>query len=785
MWRLADRQTRRVPRPWSLRLPERVREPVHAARDRRLARRSRSGPRDVPRGAARRAPADAQRGSDRRAMAHKPLEFLYERFTALHRGPPARAAGRRDDRVWRTATFPDGSLPDVNDVMLIAEQLVRGGRETTARLLSTMLRYVAERPELQQLLRDKRELIPAFVEEAVRLESPIQGDFRLSRVPTTVGGVDLPAGTTVMLLNGAANRDPREFEDPTELRLDRPNGRYHLGFGFGIHLCAGAPLARAEARVSLERILDRTRRHQVCRGGARRRPATAGTSTRRCTCCAASNISTWNSRRSPRDDGAGALDPRGVEDERRVPRRAARVAGRASAAARRHPDDAGGGRARSRVASRRCTPAVGSRIHWPVEHGGRNATPAQVAIYNYELARAGAPPLLGRGGISLVGPTLVAHGTDEQRRRWIPRIVAGDDVWCQLFSEPDAGQRPGQPHDARREARRRLRRARAEGVVVVRAVRQLGDRAGADRRPSARRSPGISMLAIPMTADGVEIRPLRQITGASEFNEVFLDGVVVPVENRIGPENEGWRVTSTTLANERGASFIWKEQVLHELAIEQLLATCADRRQLGDPVVRQRLVRSWIDIELFRLHNARTLERLARGEEVGPESSVVKLFWAEHEPALRTTRRSTCSGPTRCSCPTTATRSTTGAGCSASSRRGPHRSWAARARSSATSSASACSDSRGGSRDERRRRRSRPHRSRPLRARRVSARHLDATARRVPRRVLRAGRLRTVLGDHEARRHRRDRQAAVALLQREGHHAAAAPASCCRRRRWW
>jgi len=198
-----------------------------------------------------------RKGASEGAMAHKPLEFLYSRFT---RYIEERRRDPRDDVMTQlaTATFPDGTLPAVNDVMLIAGNLFAAGQETTARLLATMLRFVAERPELQQLLREKRELIPNFVEECVRLESPIQGDFRLSRVPTTIGGVDLPAGTTVMLLNGAANRDAREFDDPTALRLDRPNGRYHVGFGFGIHLCAGAMLARAEARVSLERIFDRT-----------------------------------------------------------------------------------------------------------------------------------------------------------------------------------------------------------------------------------------------------------------------------------------------------------------------------------------------------------------------------------------------------------------------------------------------------------------------------------------------------------------------------------------------
>jgi cytochrome P450 len=188
-------------------------------------------------------------------MAHKPLEFLYDRFTSYIE---ERRREPRDDVMTglSTATFPDGSFPEVREVMLIAANLFTAGGETTARLLGSMLQLIGERPELQQLLRDDRACVPSFIEETVRLQSPIQGEFRLSRVPTTVGGVDLPAGTTVMVHNGAANRDPRQFEDPAEFRLDRANGRQHLGFGFGIHTCAGAPLARAEARVSLERILD-------------------------------------------------------------------------------------------------------------------------------------------------------------------------------------------------------------------------------------------------------------------------------------------------------------------------------------------------------------------------------------------------------------------------------------------------------------------------------------------------------------------------------------------------
>ena len=199
---------------------------------------------------------DRRRTTSGGAPAHKPLEFLYDRFTTYIE---ERRREPRDDVMTSLATapFPDGSLPEVEDVMLIAANLFAAGQETTARLLGTMLRLIGERPELQQRLRDERDRIPNFVEEALRLETPLHAQFRLARVPTTVGGVDLPAGTTVMVLNGAANRDPRQFDDPDELRLDRPNGRQHLGFGFGIHTCAGAPLARAEARVSTECLLDR------------------------------------------------------------------------------------------------------------------------------------------------------------------------------------------------------------------------------------------------------------------------------------------------------------------------------------------------------------------------------------------------------------------------------------------------------------------------------------------------------------------------------------------------
>ncbi len=144
-------------------------------------------------------------------------------------------------------------------VVRTATFLFAAGQETTARLLASGLRHLAENPELQDELRDNRERIPDFIEETLRVESPVKADFRMARRTTTVGGVEIAAGTPVMLLNGAANRDPARFECPDEFRLDRTNGREHIAFGRGPHACPGGPLARAEGRISLERILDRTR----------------------------------------------------------------------------------------------------------------------------------------------------------------------------------------------------------------------------------------------------------------------------------------------------------------------------------------------------------------------------------------------------------------------------------------------------------------------------------------------------------------------------------------------
>jgi len=190
-------------------------------------------------------------------LAHKPLEFLYEQFTTYIED---RRLSPRDDimTAMATATFPDGSTPDVKDVALLAANLFTGGQETTVRLLSFALRMLAERPDIQEQLRSDRERIPNFIEETLRFESPLRAQFRMAKVRTKVSGVDIPAGSTMMLLPGAANRDPQLFENPAEFDVDRSNARYHVAFGHGIHHCAGAHLARAEGRVTINRLLDRT-----------------------------------------------------------------------------------------------------------------------------------------------------------------------------------------------------------------------------------------------------------------------------------------------------------------------------------------------------------------------------------------------------------------------------------------------------------------------------------------------------------------------------------------------
>ncbi|HUC05378.1 MAG TPA: acyl-CoA dehydrogenase family protein [Acidimicrobiales bacterium] len=266
-------------------------------------------------------------------------------------------------------------------------------------------------------------------------------------------------------------------------------------------------------------------------------------------------------------------------------------------------------------------------VHWPSEYGGRSATPVQVALYQSEYARSQAPQPVNRVGINLVGPTLLAHGSEDQRARFLPRILSADEIWCQLFSEPDAGS------DL---ASLSTRAVPVEGGYTLTGRKVWTSYAQfaswglclARTDPAApARQQGITAFIVDMSDPGVEIRPLVQMTGDAEFNEVFLTDVHVPTEHLVGAEGQGWTVAGSTLAHERGTNFPFKEQVVHETYLTRLCEEAWRNGSFSDPMVADALAQSYIELGVLRLHNLRTLTRLGRGEEPGPESSWVKLTW--------------------------------------------------------------------------------------------------------------------------------------------------------------
>lgn len=203
------------------------------------------------------APGSRVGALDHEPVGSNPLQYLDDLFSGYIADRRARP---RDDVLsgLAEATYPDGSIPELLEVVRPATFLFAAGQETVTKLLSAAVQVLGDRPDLQARLRADRDLIPSFLEETLRMESPTKVDFRLARRTTSLGGVDIPAGTVMMLCLGAANRDPRKFEQPHEFRLDRKNVREHIAFGRGIHTCAGAPLARVEGRVTVHRLLDRT-----------------------------------------------------------------------------------------------------------------------------------------------------------------------------------------------------------------------------------------------------------------------------------------------------------------------------------------------------------------------------------------------------------------------------------------------------------------------------------------------------------------------------------------------
>ena len=267
-------------------------------------------------------------------------------------------------------------------------------------------------------------------------------------------------------------------------------------------------------------------------------------------------------------------------------------------------------------------------VTWPEAYGGRGAGALAHYVVQEELARARAPELVGRIGVNLVGPTLLAHGTKDQRRRWLPGILRADILFCQLFSEPGAGS------DLASLATR-ARRSDAEdgwvvdGQKVWTSYAQFADwgLCLARTNPDVRKQAGITAFAVDMGAPGVEVRPLRQITGESDFNEVFLGEVFVPDDCVIGGVDAGWRVSTSTLAHERGTNP--RQLVIHSQHLDEMLRLAADRGAFDDSHTAQRLAQAFVEVKLFQLHNWRSLSRLESGRPIGPEGSALKLYWSE------------------------------------------------------------------------------------------------------------------------------------------------------------
>jgi alkylation response protein AidB-like acyl-CoA dehydrogenase len=273
-------------------------------------------------------------------------------------------------------------------------------------------------------------------------------------------------------------------------------------------------------------------------------------------------------------------------------------------------------------------------VTWPTEYGGRAAGPLDHYVVQEELARARAPELVGRIGINLVGPTLLAHGTDEQKQRWLPDILRAERLWCQLFSEPEAGSDLA---SLRTRAIQVEGGWRVNGQKVWTSYAQFADWGLLLARTDAEapKHKGITAMAIDMHQPGVEVRPLRQITDETDFNEVFFTDAFVPDAQVIGRLHDGWRVSSSTLTHERGTNP--RQLVIHTQLLEELLRLAIERGRYDDHRLQQRLVQAYVEVRLFQLHNWRSLSRLQSGLPLGPEGSALKLYWSEMSKRLHDT----------------------------------------------------------------------------------------------------------------------------------------------------
>ena len=266
-------------------------------------------------------------------------------------------------------------------------------------------------------------------------------------------------------------------------------------------------------------------------------------------------------------------------------------------------------------------------MDWPREFGGRGASIVEMIILYQEMARAESPQLVNRGGVSMLGPTLMKYGTPAQQKRFLPKILTAEEIWCQGFSEPNAGS------DL---ANLQTRAVRDGDHFVVNGQKVWTSMAHvaewcfllARTDPAAPKHKGISFMLVDMKTPGITIRPLRQITGEAEFNEVFWDNVRVPEENLVGELNRGWEVAITTLAYERDLlTFI--RQISLKNALHRVMRLAREQGRSGDPMMRQRIADLWIGEQALQMNAYRSLTRILRGGAPGPEGSTSKLFWSQ------------------------------------------------------------------------------------------------------------------------------------------------------------
>jgi alkylation response protein AidB-like acyl-CoA dehydrogenase len=267
-------------------------------------------------------------------------------------------------------------------------------------------------------------------------------------------------------------------------------------------------------------------------------------------------------------------------------------------------------------------------IHWPGHFGGRDARIPEQIAYVEEMARARAPEVIGNLGIGIAGPPIIAYGTDEQKRRFLPRILAADDLWCFGFSEPGAGSDLA---SLRTQAVLDGDHFRLTGQKVWTTLAHHADWCMVLCRtdPETRRARGVSCLLVDMRSPGIEVRPLRQMTGDADFNEVFFEDVRVPRQNLLGELHGGWQIAVSALQNERGILYVVGMQVLLKEQRDGLIAMARERGAGRDPILRQALAQAYLGTEIFRFTCQRTLDKLVRFGFPGPESAIIKLHWTE------------------------------------------------------------------------------------------------------------------------------------------------------------